>query len=212
MMDAMPGMDFAVTEPILAMVRFGKWDDLLKEPKPDAKYPILTAFWLHGRGMALAARGYYPDAHATLQQLQKMAADASADLQVGAANNAKDVFGVAAKILEARLATLEKSKDALALWSDAVARADKLAYDEPDDWFFPVRHLQGAALLAAHKAKDAEAVYRDDLKRHPHNGWALFGLWKSLAAQGKTKEAKAVKKDFDAAWAKADLKLDASAF
>lgn len=212
MMDAMPGMDFALTEPILAMVRFGRWDDLLKEPKPDEKYTILTAFWLHGRGMALAARGYYPDAHAALEQIQKLAASASPDLQVGVANNAKDVFGVAAKILEARLATLEKKKEALALWADAVARADKLAYDEPDDWFYPVRHFQGAALLGAHKAKDAEGVYREDLKRHPHNGWALFGLWKSLLAEGKAADAKAVKKELDAAWAKADVKLEASAF
>lgn len=212
MMDSMPGMDFAVTEPLLAMVRFGRWDDLLKEPKPDEKYSILTAFWLHARGMALAARGYYPDAHTTLQQLQKLASSAPADLQVGVNNSAQDVFGVAAKILEARLATLEKSKDALALWADAVARADKLAYDEPDDWFYPVRHFQGAALLGAHKAKDAEAVYREDLRRHPRNGWALFGLWKSLAAQGKARDAKAAKKELDAAWAKADVKLEASAF
>jgi tetratricopeptide (TPR) repeat protein len=211
-MDAMPGMDFRVTEPLLAMVRFGRWDDLLKEPKPDEKYTTLTAFWLHARGMALAARGYYPDAHATLEQLQKLAASAPADLKVGKANTAPDVFGVAAKILEARLATLEKSKDALAIWADAVARADKLAYDEPDDWFYPVRHFEGAALLDAHKAKEAEAVYREDLKRHPHNGWALFGLWKSLAAQAKTKDANAAKKEFDAAWAKADVKLEASAF
>jgi tetratricopeptide (TPR) repeat protein len=212
LMDAMPGMDFRVTEPLLAMVRFGRWDDLLKEPKPDEKYTILTAFWLHARGIALAARGYYPDAHATLEQLQKLASSAPADLQVGKANKAQDVFGVAAKILEARLATLEKSKDALALWADAVARVDKLAYDEPDDWFYPVRHFEGAALLDAHKAKEAEAVYRDDLKRHPHNGWALFGLWKSLDAQGKAKDAKAAKKEFDTAWAKADVKLEASAF
>ena len=75
-----------------------------------------------------------------------------------------------------------------------------------------MRHFQGAALLGAHKAKDAEAVYREDLKRHPHNGWALFGLWKSLQAQGKAGPAKAVKKELDAAWAKADVKLTASAF
>jgi hypothetical protein len=127
-------------------------------------------------------------------------------------NTAKDVFGLAAKILEARLATLEKKPNALDLWADAALRCDKLSYSEPDDWFYSVRTFQGAAQLAAGKAKDAEATYREDLRRHPHNGWSLFGLWKSLEAQHKAKDAKAAKAEFDAAWAKSDTTLTASAF
>ena len=38
----MPGMDFFVSEPLLVMVRFGQWDELLAEPRPDPKYPVLT--------------------------------------------------------------------------------------------------------------------------------------------------------------------------
>jgi tetratricopeptide (TPR) repeat protein len=211
MIDMMPGMDFFVSEPLLAMVRFGKYDELLAEPKPDAKYRTMMAFWLHGHGMALAAKGKLAEARADLAELQKLTDGAPADLTVGN-NAAKDVYALAAKILEARIATLEKKKNALDLWADAVARGDKLAYSEPDDWFYPVRHYQGAAQLAASKAKDAEATYREDLRRHPHNGWALFGLWKSLEAQHKAREAKAAKADFEAAWAKADIKLTASAF
>jgi hypothetical protein len=209
---AMPGMDFFVAEPILAMVRFGRWEELLAEPKPDPKYLEWTALWLHGRGMALAAVGKRAEARAELAALEKMAAAAPADLTVGVNNTARDVFTVAAKILEARLATLEKKKNALDLWADAVARADRLDYDEPDDWFYSVRHYQGAALLAHKKAKKAEAVYREDLVRHPHNGWALFGLWKALEAQHQDKQAKAARAEFEAAWAKSDIKLTASAF
>jgi tetratricopeptide (TPR) repeat protein len=211
MVDMMPGMDFFVSAPPLAMVRFGKWDDLLSEPRPAAKYRTASAFWLHGHGMALAAKGKLPEAHADLAELQKLGDTAPAELTAGN-NAAKDVYVVAAKILEARLATLEKMKNALEVWADATARADKLAYSEPDDWFYPVRHLQGAAQLAAHKAKDAEATYREDLRRHPHNGWALFGLWKSLEAQGKGKDAKEARAEFETAWAKADVKLVATGF
>jgi len=211
MVDMMPGMDFFVSAPPLAMVRFGKWDDLLAEPRPNGKYRTATVFWLHGHGMALAAKGKLAEARADLAEIQKLADGAPADLTAGN-NAAKDVYGVAAKILEARIATLDRKKDALALWADATARADKLAYSEPDDWFYPVRHLQGAAQLAAHKAKDAEVTYREDLRRHPHNGWALFGLWKSLEAQGKATEAKAARSEFETAWAQADVKLAASAF
>jgi tetratricopeptide (TPR) repeat protein len=214
MIDMMPGMDFFVSEPLLAMVRFGKYDELLAEPRPDAKYRTMTAFWLHGHGMALAAKGKLAEARADLAELQKLTDNAPAELTAGN-NAAKDVYALAGKILEARIATLEKKKNALELWADAVARADKLAYSEPDDWFYSVRHYQGAAQLATKNpkdAKDAEATYREDLRRHPHNGWALFGLWKSLEAQHKVKEAKAAKAEFDAAWAKADIKLTASAF
>jgi len=207
----MPGMDFFASEPVLAMVRFGRWDDLLAEPKPDAKYPVLTAFWLHGRGMALAGKKKYADAHADLAALQKMADSTPGNLDVGQSPS-KTVFALAAKILEARLATLEKKKDALSLWDDAVKLGDQLAYSEPDDWFYSVRTFQGAALLAAGKAKDAEAVYREALRRKPNDGWSLFGLWKSLDAQHRAKDARAAKADFDAAWAKADVKLTASAF
>jgi hypothetical protein len=211
MIDMMPGMDFFASEPALAMVRFGKWDDLLAEPKPDAKYPVLTAFWLHGHGMAAAAKGKGKVAHDDLAALQKMADGAPADLQVGMSPS-KAVFSLAAKILEARLATIEKKKDALKLWEDAVALGDTLAYSEPDDWFYSVRTFQGAALMAAGKAKDAEAVYREDLRRKPGNGWSLFGLWKSLDAQKKGDLAKQAKADFDKVWARGDVKLTSSAF
>ena len=75
-----------------------------------------------------------------------------------------------------------------------------------------MRHYEGAALLKAGRAKEAEAVYREDLRRHPHNGWALFGLWKSLAAQKKVDEAGVAKLEFEQAWKSADIKLASTAF
>ncbi len=67
-------------------------------------------------------------------------------------------------------------------------------------------------LLQAGQAVAAESVYRDDLARNPENGWALFGLARALEAQGKAAEAAAAQKRFDAAWARAEVKLSASAF
>lgn len=211
MIDMMPGMDFFVAEPLLAMVRFGRWDELLAEHRPEAKYPVLTGFWLHGHGMALAAKGRYADAESDLKELLALADQSPPDLTAGN-NKAKDVFLVAARVLEARLATLQKKPNALALWADATAKADRLAYSEPDDWFYPVRHFEGAALLSAGKAKEAEAVYREDLKRHPHNGWALFGVWQALLKQNRKVLAAYAKEEFDAAWQHADFTLTTTAF
>jgi tetratricopeptide (TPR) repeat protein len=211
MMAMMPGMDFFAAEPLVVMVRFGRWDELLTEPRPAEKYPVLYGFWLHGHGMALAAKGKLPEAKADLATLQQLSTTVAEDLTAGH-NRARVVLALGAKILEARLATIEKKPGALALWSEAVALEDGLSYAEPANWFYPVRHLAGAALLAAGKAKDAEAVFREDLRRNPANGWGSFGLWKALAAQGRKRDAAAAQADFERAWQNADIKLTAPAF
>jgi tetratricopeptide (TPR) repeat protein len=85
-------------------------------------------------------------------------------------------------------------------------------YFEPPKWYYPIRESLGAALLKAGRPADAEAVYREDLKRFPENGWSLFGLAAALRAQGKSAEAAAVDQRFSTAWSAADIKLPASRF
>jgi predicted Zn-dependent protease len=89
---------------------------------------------------------------------------------------------------------------------------DSLHYDEPPAWQQTARQSLGAALLAAGRAADAEAVYREDLVRYPETGWSLYGLTQALRAQGKTKEASEAEARFRRAWAKSDTKLVASRF
>ncbi len=211
MIDMMPGMDFFVAEPLLVMVRFGKWDELLAEPKPDAKYQVLTSLWLHGHGMALASKGKLDEAAADQAELIKLSGQVAPDLLAGL-NPAKDVILLAAKVLEARIAEKGGKPEALALWAEAVAMEDKLAYSEPADWFYPVRHFQGAALLTAKKYKDAEAVYRADLMHNKDNGWSLWGLAQALRGQKKAKDAAKVEAQLKKAWASADFQLASTAF
>jgi predicted Zn-dependent protease len=94
----------------------------------------------------------------------------------------------------------------------AVATEDSLHYDEPPTWPYPTRQTLGMALLEAGKPKDAEAVYREDLKRHPENGWSLFGLSKALRAQNLAKPAADAEERFSKAWSRADVALTASAY
>lgn len=75
-----------------------------------------------------------------------------------------------------------------------------------------MRQSLGVALLAAGRAAKAERVYREDLARFPENGWSLFGLRRSLQAQGKSQEAREVKEPFEQAWQHADVTLVASRF
>ena len=89
---------------------------------------------------------------------------------------------------------------------------DANVYYEPPLWHKPARHTLGAVLLKAGKAARAEEVYREDLKRNPANGWSLYGLGQSLRAQGKGAEAGRIAARLRAAWAKADVTLNASRY
>ena len=63
--------------------------------------------------------------------------------------------------------------------------------------------------MRAGKYAEAEAIYREDLRRLPENGWSLYGLAEALKAQKKP-EATKVQAQFTKAWAKADIKINSS--
>jgi tetratricopeptide (TPR) repeat protein len=194
------------------LVRFGLWDEAIALGPPDARAPGLTAGYLYSRGVALAARGRLEDARAVLAQLRQLATTTPNGAQAGF-NTLYGVLEVAEPIVAARIAATEQRNDeALRLLRQAVTAEDKLAYNEPADWFFPARHLLGAQLLIAARAAEAERVYREDLEHNPTNGWALYGLAAALRAEGNAREAAQVTRRFEAAWRHADVRLQTSAF
>jgi hypothetical protein len=75
-----------------------------------------------------------------------------------------------------------------------------------------VRQLLGAQLLLMGEPQRAAAVYREDLKRNPDNGWSLMGLSQALALQGRRAEAARVAQAQARAWQHADVRLPSSAF
>ena len=201
-----------LSQQYVALVRFGLWDELIALLPPDASAPGLTAGYLYGRGTALAARGRLDEARASLEQLRQLAARTPPDAVAGL-NLFVDVLAIAQPALAARIAASERrDAEAVALLTTAVAAEDRLSYDEPSDWFLPVRHLLGAQLLNAGSAAQAEAVYRADLRQHPHNGWALKGLQMALSAQGKKRAATQVGAELETAWQHADFRLPGSAY
>src|SRR4029079_8694316 len=74
---------------------------------------------------------------------------------------------------------------AIATFRTTADLQEGLTYEEPEPLPFSARHWLGAALLEAKQNEEAEAVFRAELKHHPHNGWSLLGLKQSLAGQGK---------------------------
>jgi tetratricopeptide (TPR) repeat protein len=208
----MPGTDWYVCELYAGRLRFGLWKEMLALPPPNPRLIGLTAGYLYGRAVALAAVGRINESRSILQQLQIMTTNAPPDAAAGQ-NSLKDVLAVAILVVEARIADSEQeSQETISLLRQAVTAEDRLAYDEPRDWFFPVRHLLGAALLRAGEAREAESVYRDDLVLNVGNGWSLYGLGAALRSQGRTAEAAAIQQQFGEAWRHSDIAIQASAF
>jgi tetratricopeptide (TPR) repeat protein len=208
----MPGTDWYVAELYTAPVRFGRWDMLLAEAPPAPGSQSLAGGYLYATSVALAAKNRPAEARERLAQLDTLIAGLSADVPAGQ-NTLRDVLAVARRVAAARISSAEgRGEDALRDLREAVLLEDGLAYDEPAGWFFPVRHLLGAELLRVGKANDAARTYRDDLARHPGNGWALFGLMQALKAEGRGAEASAAETEFRTAWRQATISISASAF
>lgn len=200
-------VDMFLPTPTLVLVRFRRWDDLLKLPEPDRATPLANAFWHFGRGMAFAATGRVEQAESE----QKAFADAGkafpADAMWGL-NKLDDIMKTAKNMLGARVALAKgDKKSAIDLLKQAVAVEDALAYNEPADWVLPARESLGGVLLLSGDYAEAENVFRADLKQNPRSGRSLFGLLESLNRQGKRPAAAAARKEFKVAWKNADTQL-----
>ncbi|MBX3324224.1 MAG: hypothetical protein KF757_14695 [Phycisphaeraceae bacterium] len=194
------------------MIRFGKWSDILSEPKPDDWRHISLASWHYARGVALAATDHTVEARSELEAFEREAARIPKDWVVGN-SAASDVMAVARHMLRGELAFREARLDeAFDLLREGARLEDGLNYDEPPDWMQPVRHALGALLLAAGRPAEAEVVYREDLAKYPNNGWALLGLSQALDALDRPVEASLVEQDLTIAWARADVEPVASCY
>ena len=204
---AMPMLEMFMPYASVTLVRFRRWDEILKSPAPDREMKITAAFWHFGRGMADAATGKVANAEAELKALQETAKTVPADAPFGN-SVARDVLKVAEYLLTGEIALARGDKKmAVELLRKAVEAEDAVGYNEPPDWDLPVREWLGGALLVSGDDAEAEKVFRAEIAKHPRNGRALFGLLESLKRQGKNSSAQMVQREFDKAWANADTKL-----
>jgi len=200
----MPPLEGFMTIPMAVNVRFHKWDAILAMKEPAAEMKTAVGFWHFSRGMALAGKGRIADAEVEY----KIVADAEkatppdAIFQMPINNKTKDILKIAENVLGAQIA-LAKRKDnssAAGMLREAVAVQDKLKYDEPQDWFFPVRESLGGVLLMTGDAKGAELVFREDLTKNLRNPRSLFGLHQALKAQERNSDAWFVEQEFRKSW------------
>jgi tetratricopeptide (TPR) repeat protein len=198
----MPPLQAFLTVQPAVLVRFHRWEEILKLPAPNASLRLTTSMWHFARGMAFAATGKLSEAEiehqAVIEGLESISPD---ELFAMSFNKARATVTIASDVLSARLAIArnERSK-AIAQYRYAIAIQDRLKYAEPPSWFYPVRESLGAALFLDGQISEAEQVFREDLQRNPRNPRSLFGLLQVLRSLERTDDAGFVKAQLDAAW------------
>jgi tetratricopeptide (TPR) repeat protein len=203
--------DMAMLEPFAAkklwvLLRFAKWDEVLALPLPDSKFKILTVASRFGRTVALAKK------KARAEALKERQAYNAAKAALPPAtpwlyNTARTMVAVMDAVLDARLAPDINAE--IFAWRRAVAAEDALSYDEPADWYYPLRESLGAALYRAKFMDEARSVFRDDLEKNPNNGRSLYGLFLVYRSYSRDEpETLVTGRRLSDAWEQADVQLN----
>lgn len=205
-----PTIQFFRTVPMLSLVRFARWEEILEEPEPYEPFAFARAIWHYGRGVALAALG---DAAAALIELSAIEALESEvdEIFMGNVYPARDLLEIAKALLKGEMAyRAGDAANAVLAFQEAVTRQDALPYTEPPFWYYPTRQSLGAALLASDRLAEAQAVFEADLEQYPMNGWSMFGLAEAMRRQGDEAGAEQMTGRFETVWQFADVELTSS--
>jgi hypothetical protein len=188
-------------------VRFGKWDELLAMNDPGEKFPVMRTVRHMARAVAHSVKG---DAKRARME-QALYWEAWRKVPNGTTignNSAFDVLRVAERLMNGEILLGEaRVADAIVQLRSAVRLEDELRYNEPPDWLQPTRHALGAVLVKHKRFKEAEAIYRDDLKKLPANGWGLYGMTQALRGQNRPNDASRFAAQFTAAWVDSDTRI-----
>ncbi|MEI9943183.1 MAG: hypothetical protein WDN26_03100 [Chitinophagaceae bacterium] len=206
-------VQYVYMTPTLVDIRFGRWNELMKNPKPDATMIYASIIYHLGKGMALAHQSKLNEAKTELSSLLELMKDSSLYIPFTPFAPAIDGAVIAENLLAGTIALKEKNyNQSIAAFLKAVTTEENMVYNEPRDWMLNPGHYLGNAYLQAGKWKEAEATFLKDLANNNGNGWALYGLYQSLSAQKKKTDAAKTLALFKKAFAKADVQITSPVF
>ena len=205
-----PTIQFFRTVPMLSLVRFARWEEILEEPEPYEPFAFARAIWHYGRGVAHAALGDLGAARVELAAIEGLEPEVD-EIFMGNVYPARDLLEIAKSLLRGEMTYRSgDAANAVLAFEEAVALQDALPYTEPPFWYYPTRQSLGAALLASNRLAEAQAVFEEDLEQYPMNGWSMFGLAEALSRQGDEAGAEQMTARFKTVWQYADVSLAAA--
>jgi len=198
-------VESALSTPVLVLLRFGRWTDVIRTPLPAGAGPLGTTMWRFARGVAFARLGNVAGAKWEQKEMESARAQV-ADDNAMFQNSQRAIAEVALHVLDGRIREAAGDRaGAVVAFTRAIELEDVLNYNEPADWFYPVRETLGAALLRDGSFVDAERVFEADLSRNPHNPRSLWGLGE--ARRGQKKERTKILAEHRRRWKGAPLTL-----
>lgn len=204
----MPELEYYAPSEMFVLLRFHHWKEILETPKPQENMRATTALWHFGRGVAFAGLGDAKNAIQERDRFLKEKEKLPSTSEYGY-NHVGKILTIAEYSLAAKIAEAQNDLPKSIEWLQrAISEQDTLRYNEPPDWYFPIRESLGAAYLKLNQPAEAEQIFRMDLKKHPRNGRALFGLKESLKAQSKWADYYWVDQEFEKAWKYSDINLN----
>lgn len=187
--------------PYQALAQFAEPRAVLAAPAPDARLPYAVAMRHYARAVAYARLRNQRGFDRELAQLAALrSSDAFADM-IEQGVPAPDLLTLAEAVARGRLATARgRPAEAASHYRRAADLEAGLPYTEPPYWYYPVYQSLGAALYQAGRPDQAAVAFRLALAQTPNNGWALYGLARAEAAQGRAAEAAAADQALKTAW------------
>ena len=174
--------------PELTMLTFKKWEEILMQPDIQTKYHYAALIQHFTKGMAYANTNQVSRARGSLTKMQSLFYEKDLAVVFTPFNAPITPAKVAKYILMGTIAEKQNNIPAAIDYLNlAVTTEDSLVYNEPRDWLIHARQFLGNALLTAKKYKEAEKVFRDDLKVQPNNFISVKGLQTSLQMQKSSK-------------------------
>jgi tetratricopeptide (TPR) repeat protein len=201
----MPELEYYATAAFFTLFRFHDWQSILTVQEPPSAMQIAHALWHFARAYAYFQLQDFDQGFQEQEQFLQGIKRIPQGAKFGY-NQAEKVLKIARLYLEAGLAQVRNDlNQAIEITKEAVQEQDTLHYNEPPDWYFPIRETLGGLLLRAGRYSEAEQVFRDDLDKHPRNGRSLFGLMVSLKEQGR--DSYWVDEAFKKAWFYSDTTI-----
>lgn len=198
---AIPMLEGFMPTPIVVLLGFDRWDEILKFPQPESSLLLTNAVWRSARGIAFANSGKTAEAEQEQRAFRELISKMNLNDMYDMLNSRGAVFKIHENLLAGLIAHSRHQDDAAVDYlGQAIAAEDALNYSEPPPWYPPVRPRLGQLLLTMNRAGDAEKIFREDLGRKPRDPRSLAGLRDALKAQGRDYDAEQVDQQFRAVW------------
>ena len=206
-------LQYIYMTPVFNQIRFGKWDDILKEPQPDKSHAYGNVLYHFARSIAYSRKNERDAASKELDAMREFMKDSSLIIPMSPFSAPSVGADVAHFLLLGIIHEDKKLYDgAIKYYKMADSVEATMVYNEPRDWLLSPKHYLGHAYLLKGDGANAERIFKKDLLNNNENGWALYGLYRSYVLQKKTAEASKAMSRHKTAFAKAGIKITSSVY